>query len=259
MWAAKSVAVLASMPWLRNPRSKFLSWAPTALLPTQKCRAMNKGAPHSSATMTDLRRLVDSKQRSAKRMSNIDENKPKARSSQRKAKAKQPGPKVDQRSQKPDRRQDDSDDLDLAGALDEALPVESMEPVEALASPDPAETRPAITPSEPRGDGALVPVGPAPIAMIGPVENVWIGFQTIAHAHRAYAWRSIEETMGLVENLALARSLDRTLDIQKDFTRKAYDGYLEDSQKIWRLYSDVTRQIFRSFEHLGVWRTRTAR
>jgi len=215
--------------------------------------------------MTEPRLLVDSKQRSAKKMSSTDENKPKGRTGQRKAKAKQPGPKVDQRqSQKPDRRQDDSDDLDVAVALDEALPVEAMEPVESLASPDPSEIRSVIKASEPRVDGALVPVAAAPIAitpiaMAGPIENSWSGFQTIAHAYRAYAWRSIEETMDLVENLTLARSLDRTVELQNGFTRKACDDYLEDSQKIWRLYSEVTRQIFRSFEHIVVWRTRAAR
>lgn len=193
-------------------------------------------------------------------MSSTDENKAKGRTGQRKAKAKQPGPKVDQRqSQKPDRRQDDSDDLDVAVALDEALPVEAMEPMEALASPDPAEVRSVIKASDPRADGALVPVGLAPIAMAGPIENFWSGFQTIAHAYRAYAWRSIDETMGLVENLTHARSLDRTVEIRNEFTRKACADYLEDSQNIWRLYSEVTRQIFRSFEHLVVWRTRAAR
>jgi len=198
-------------------------------------------------------------------MSSTDENKPKGRTGQRKAKAKQPGPKVDQRqSQKPDRRQDDSDDLDVAVALDEALPVEAMEPVESLASPDPSEIRSVIKASEPRVDGALVPVAAAPIAitpiaMAGPIENSWSGFQTIAHAYRAYAWRSIEETMGLIEKLTLAPSIDKTVEAQSEFTRNVCDGFLEDSQKIWRLYSGFAGQIFHSFERFVARRPPIAR
>src|SRR5262249_24695135 len=149
---------------------------------------------------------------------------------------------------KPDRPQDDNDPVGAAVALSETLPIKAD--VAAV----PAEIKPAAVASEPRADRALVPVSPAPITMAGPIETFWIGFHTIAHAYRAYAWRSMEETMGLVEKLTDARSLDKAVEIQNEFTRQACDSLIEDSQKVWRLYSEFARQIFRPFERLLAWR-----
>lgn len=186
-------------------------------------------------------------------MPTTEENKPNARPARRSRKAKQPGPKADQRPRpKAERRQDDSDRIEAAVALNEMLPVE------AVASPDPAGIEPAAAAIEPHADCALVPVGPSPIALAGPIETFWTGFQSIAHAYTACAWRSMEESMGLVEKLTLARSLGKTVEIQNEFSRQACDGFLEDSQKIWRLYSEFGRQIFRSFERFLVWRTPVA-
>jgi len=187
-------------------------------------------------------------------MSTTDEKKPKARSGQRGGKAKPAGPKADQRQlAKPERPQAETDLVETAVSLNDMLPVEAVAPL------DPADIKPTDTPAEPRSNTALVPVSPAPVAMLWPVETFWIGFQTIAEAYRAHALRSIEDTMGLVEKLTLAPSLDKTIEIQHEFNRKACEGFVADSQKIWRLYGEFSRQIFRSFEQLLVWRTPVAR
>jgi hypothetical protein len=190
-----------------------------------------------------------------KKMSTTDEKRPKARSGQRGGKAKQAGPKADQRQRaKPEPVQAETNLVETAVSLNQMVPA-----VEVVAALDPVEIAPAATPAEPRTNAALVPVSVAPIVMAGPVETFWVGFQTIAAAYRAHAWRSIEDTMGLVETLTLAPSLYKTIEIQNEFTRKACDGFAADSQKIWRLYGDFSRQIFRSFERLLVWRTPVAR
>jgi hypothetical protein len=93
----------------------------------------------------------------------------------------------------------------------------------------------------------------------GPAETFWVGFQAIAEAYRAYAWRSIEETMDLVEKLTLAPSLDKTIEVQNEFARRACDGAVADSQKIWRLYGEFSRQIYLSFERLLAWHRPLAR
>jgi hypothetical protein len=187
-------------------------------------------------------------------MSSIDANKPKARSGQRKSKAKQPGSKDDQRQRaKSNLELDEGDRVEAAVALNEAPPVE------ADASPERMEIEAVAVASELRTGGALVPVAPVPVAIAWPVETFWAGFQTITHAYGTYAWRSVEQTMDLVEKLTLARSLDKAVEVQNEFTKKACEGYLEDSQNIWRLHSEFTRRILRSFEHLAVWRTSAVR
>jgi hypothetical protein len=187
-------------------------------------------------------------------MSTTDEKRPKGRSGQRGGKAKQAGPKADQRQRaKMEPVQAETVVVETAVSLDDALPVEAVTLLE------PTNIEPVATPAEPRTNAALVPVSPAPIIVAGPAETFWIGFQAIAEAYRAYAWRSIEETMGLVEKLSLAPSLDKTIEVQNEFARRACDGVVADSQKIWRLYGEFSRQIYLSFERLLVWRRPLAR
>lgn len=187
-------------------------------------------------------------------MSTTDEKRPKARSGQRSGKAKQAGPKADQRQRaKAEPVQAETIVVEPVVSLSEIVPVE------AVAVLDPVDVKPDSAPAEPLTNAALVPVNPAPVVVAGPVETFWIGFQTIAAAYSACAWRSLEETIGLVEKLTLAPSLDKRIEVQNEFTRKACDGVAADSQKIWRLYGDVSRQIYLSFERLLVWRRPVAR
>jgi hypothetical protein len=187
-------------------------------------------------------------------MSTTDEKRPKGRSGQRGGKAKQAGPKADQRQRaKPEPVQAETILVEAAVSLDDALPVEAVTPLE------PTDIEPAAAPTELLTNAALVPVSPASLVVAGPAETFWIGFQAIAEAYRAYAWRSIEETMGLVEKLTLAPSLDKTIEVQNEFARRACDGAVADSQKIWRLYGEFSRQIYLSFERLLAWRRPVAR
>jgi hypothetical protein len=187
-------------------------------------------------------------------MSTTDEKRPKARSGQRGGKSRQAGPKADQRQRaKPEPTQAETSLVETAVSLNDILPVE------AVAALDPADIEPAATPAEPLTNTALVPVSPAPIAVVGPVETFWIGFQAIAEAYTACAWRSIEETMSLVEKLTVSPSLDKTIEIQHEFNRKACNGVVADSQKIWRLYGEISRQIYHSFERFLAWRRPVAR
>jgi phasin protein len=183
-------------------------------------------------------------------MSHTDENKPKVRSDQRKAKPKQRSKTAERRSA-PDPQQDHRDQLQAPVAFDEVLPVAS----DAL--PEPADIEPAAA-SQPRTEGALVPVG-SPVAIDGPVQTFWIGYDALTQAYRACAWRSLEESMSLVEKLTFARSLEKTVEIHHEYTRRTYDGFMEESQNMRRLYRELSSQMFRSFELLLVWRRPAAR
>lgn len=187
-------------------------------------------------------------------MSTTDEKRPKGRSGQRGGKARQAGPKAEQR-QRPKSEQPPAETsrVETVVSVSEILPVEAVTPL------DPTDIEPAATRAEPRTNTALVPVSPAPMVLAWPVETFWIGFQAIAEAYRAHAWRSYEDTMSLVEKLTHTPSLDRTIEIQNEFTRKACDGFAADSHKIWGLYGEFGRQFFRSFERLLVWRMTVAR
>jgi phasin protein len=201
-------------------------------------------------------------------MSTTDEKRPKARSGQRSGKAKQAGPKADQRQRaKPVQAE--------TIIVEPAVSLSEIVPVEAVAVLNPVDIKPDAARAEPLTNAVVVAVSAAPVIVaapvvvaspvvvagpvVGPVETFWIGFHTIAAAYTACAWRSLEETIGLVEKLTLAPSLEKTIEVQNDFARKTCDGVVADSQKIWRLYGEVSRQIYRSFERFLVWRPTVAR
>jgi Phasin protein len=79
-------------------------------------------------------------------------------------------------------------------------------------------------------------------------DNGSIGFQTIANAYWSYARRSFQQTAALVEKLMGARSFDRAIDAQTEFTRQTYANLVVESQNICELYGRLAKQIFRSWQ-----------
>ncbi len=183
-------------------------------------------------------------------MSNKDQNKPQGKSGRRNGKANRHGKKPDQQphpkpDQQPDRQQDESELIAAAVASTETFPAEAEASTGALS------IEPAIALTEPASKGALVPIGASPIAVAVSFDTFWIGFRTIANAYTAYTWRSLEETISLVEKLTLARSLDKTVEIQNEYATQACESFVTESHTIWRIYSEFARQIFQPFARLG--------
>lgn len=73
------------------------------------------------------------------------------------------------------------------------------------------------------------------------------GFQAIATAYGDYAKRSFEDTKSFVEKLSSVRSVDRAIEVQAEFARKAYETFVEDSQRIAALYNDLAKQTYGGF------------
>jgi hypothetical protein len=181
--------------------------------------------------------------------------KPPGKPGQRSRKPKQPGKKPDQRQrakpdQQPDRQQDDQDLIEAVVASTETFPIEA-EASTAASSIDAAV-------AEPPSKGALVPIHAAPVAAIASLDTFLTGFQTIANAYRACALRSLDDTMFFVEKLTVVRSLDKAVEIQTEFAKQACESLLTDSQKIWRLYRELAKQVLKPFERLVMRVTQTA-
>jgi len=190
-------------------------------------------------------------------MSSTDHNNPSGKPGQRKAKQKQQGKKPDQRprskpDQQSDRRRDEKELIEAAGAPTETFLAESEASTAAAIEIEP-EAASTGSPSK----GALVPTGASPVVLADSFDTFAIGIQTIANAYRAYTLLSFEETLSFVEKLSAARSLDKTVEIQNEFAKQSCETFLADSQKIWRLYSELARRFFKPLERLAM-RTQTA-
>jgi hypothetical protein len=205
-------------------------------------------------------------------MSSTDQSKPGGKSGQRSRKPKQQNKKPDQRQrvkpdQRPDVRQDEKELIEAEIAPTETFAIEaevsedtsSIDAVVASSENFPVEEAstgaatisPAVASTGSRSKGALVPVEAFPVATVS-VDIFFIGFQAIANAYRDYTRKSLEDTLCFVEKFTAAQSFDKAVEVQSEFAKQACGTFLVDSQKIWRLYGELARQVLRPFERLAM-------
>ena len=86
------------------------------------------------------------------------------------------------------------------------------------------------------------PAEPAAVAEPSPVS-----LQTLANAYRDYARKSFEEFRAFFEQLIGVRSLDKALEVQTEFVKRAYENSVAESQKLRELHRKLVRQTLQPF------------
>jgi hypothetical protein len=76
------------------------------------------------------------------------------------------------------------------------------------------------------------------------------GTQTIAVEVADYARKSFEQGTATLEKLVGAKTLDKAIEIQTDYLKSAYEGFVAQSTKIGELYTAVARDAFKPYEGL---------
>lgn len=178
-------------------------------------------------------------------MSSTDETKPAAKSGRRNKKgearrqksnsAESPAPV---QMQSPELEQEQVPLADLQPAVSqplEAVVAEAMVAEEIVAEADAPLPADAASPAEP------APTEPA-MAEPSPVS-----LQTIANAYRDYTRKSFEEFGSFFEQLTGARSLDKAMEVQTEFVKRAYENSVAESQKIRELHRKLARQTLEPF------------
>lgn len=74
------------------------------------------------------------------------------------------------------------------------------------------------------------------------------GMQTIAMEMADYSKKSFEEGAATVEKLAAAKSLDKAIEIQSEYARSAYEGWIAQATRIGELYTDLAKGAYKPFE-----------
>ncbi|MDQ0468321.1 phasin family protein [Labrys wisconsinensis] len=74
------------------------------------------------------------------------------------------------------------------------------------------------------------------------------GLQAIAADTADYTKKSFETSSATFEKLLGAKSLDKALEIQTDFARTAYEGFVAQSTKIGELVTNIARESYKPFE-----------
>ena len=74
------------------------------------------------------------------------------------------------------------------------------------------------------------------------------GVQAIAAEWADYSKKSFEEGSAAAEKLLGAKSLEKAIEIQTDYAKTAYEGFVAQATKIGELYADLAKETYKPFE-----------
>ena len=76
------------------------------------------------------------------------------------------------------------------------------------------------------------------------------GAQAIAVEAADYAKRSFEQGTAALERLVGARTLDKAFEVQADYVKTSYEGFVAQSTKMGELYANLAKEALRPYEGL---------
>ncbi len=72
--------------------------------------------------------------------------------------------------------------------------------------------------------------------------------QAIATEFADYSKKSFEDGTKVMEKLLGAKSLDKAMEIQTDYAKTAYEGFVAQATKMGELYADLAKETYKPFE-----------
>jgi hypothetical protein len=72
--------------------------------------------------------------------------------------------------------------------------------------------------------------------------------QAIAVEMAEYSKRAFEDGAAATEKLFGAKSLDKAVEVQSDYFKAAYEGFVAQSTRLGELYSELAQEVYKPFE-----------
>jgi hypothetical protein len=72
--------------------------------------------------------------------------------------------------------------------------------------------------------------------------------QAIATEIADYSKRSFEHSAKAMENLLGVRSLDKAAEVQNEYAKAAFEGYVAHATKLGELYANLAKEAFKQYE-----------
>ena len=76
------------------------------------------------------------------------------------------------------------------------------------------------------------------------------GAQAIAVEAADYAKKSFEQSTATFEKLVGVKTLDKAVEIQTDYLKTAYEGFVAQATKMGELYANLAKEAYRPLEGL---------
>jgi len=74
------------------------------------------------------------------------------------------------------------------------------------------------------------------------------GLQTIAAETTDFSKKSLENSSTFVERLLGAKSLDNAIQIQSEYAKTTYEGFVAQATKMGELYTNLAKEAFKPVE-----------
>jgi phasin family protein len=67
-----------------------------------------------------------------------------------------------------------------------------------------------------------------------------------------YSKKVFEQSTAATEKLIGAKSLEKAIEVQTDYAKSSYEGFVAEATKLGELYADLAREAYKPFEsHFG--------
>ncbi len=80
--------------------------------------------------------------------------------------------------------------------------------------------------------------------------NVSKSAQAIAVEIADYSKKSFDESTAMIEKLFGAKSLEKAIEVQSEFAKTAYEGFVAETNKLGELYSALAKESYKPFESM---------
>jgi hypothetical protein len=72
--------------------------------------------------------------------------------------------------------------------------------------------------------------------------------QAIAIELADYGKKVFEQSTAATEKLMGAKSLDKAIEVQSDYIKSSYEGFVAQATKLGELYADLAKEAYKPFE-----------
>lgn len=76
------------------------------------------------------------------------------------------------------------------------------------------------------------------------------GFQTLASEAADFSKQSFEAGTAAFEKFVSAGSFDKAVEVQTEYVRSAYEGYVGQATKVGEIFADMAKDAYKPYESL---------
>ncbi len=76
------------------------------------------------------------------------------------------------------------------------------------------------------------------------------GVQAIAVEVADYSKKAFEDSTAAMEKLFGVKSFDKAIEVQTEYAKTAYEGFMAEASKIGEMYADLAKVTYKPFEFM---------